>query len=370
MRSATNTRLGVGAALAVSLWLAGAGPAPAHVGHDGGQLVIEGIEPAEKGVLVTAVPGAIGKLRLSTTGATTVEVLGSTGQPMLRVGPGGVDANATSPDWYAVNEPLGIAQVPATAKPTARERWTRVSKRRSWEWFDHRFHPPGKPVYKWTIPIRVDGEPATIRGRIAGLAGTFEPKPDAKGLPPGVTVSGVPGPMPSLGVASSGDARVSVLGPDGEVFARIGAEGAEVNVRSTIWVPTAQAANRDLLESVIDPSAKPQFVTARRSQDMIWPDPRILPRRLATGAAEPGDAAEWTVPLLVGGKRVTVRGTTVVAAPKVEATPAPVPTAQPTEVAAAEAVKSGSTVIILGAIAAAVAVLAAGALVVRRRRRA
>lgn len=359
----------MGATLAASLWLAVAGPAPAHVGHGGGQLVIEGIEPAEKGVRLSAVPGAIGKLRLATAGATEVEVLGKAGQPMLRVGPEGVDANAASPDWYTVNEPLGIAQVPVTAKPAAGERWTRVSRRRSWEWFDHRFHPPGKPVYKWRIPIRVNGEPATIRGRIAGLAGTFELEPDVKGLPPDVTVSGVPGPMPSLRVASSGATRVSVLGPDGEVFARIGAEGAEVNVRSTVWVPTAQAANRNLLESVVDPSAKPQFVTAGRSQDLIWPDPRILPRRLAKGAAEPGDAAKWSVPLRVGGKRVTITGTTVVAAPKEELAPAPAQTAQPAEVAATEAPKGGGTAIVIGVIAAAVCVVAAGALIVRRRRR-
>ncbi len=371
-----RTKRTLGVALAVSLWLAAAGPASAHVGHAGGQLVIEGVKPAEKGVQVSAVPGGIGKLKLTTTGATEVVVLGTGGQPMLRVGPNGVEGNAASPDWYRVNEPLGIAQVPATAKRGARDSWKPVSKLSQWEWFEHRLHPPGKPVYKWAVPIRVNGEPATIRGRIAGLGGAFTIEPDTKDLPLDVTVAGIPGPLPSLKVTGVGETPVDVLGLDGEVFARIRRQGTQVNVHSPVWVPTAQAANRDLLASVVDPSAKPEFVTASRAQDLIWPDPRILPRRLSAGDAEPGDKATWTLPIVVAGKRVTVRGTTVLAEVKPEFTPAPVESAEPVQTtppadaAASATPKGGATAIVIGGIAAAVCVLAAGAIVIRRRRRA
>src|SRR4051794_39067309 len=108
-------------AAAVALCLASAGAAEAHPGH-ASRIIVDGVTPAAKGVTVTAVPDGVGKIRLSST-RSTVEVLGSTGRPMLRIGPGGVEANATSPDWYAVNEPLGIAQVPPKAKPGARPQW-------------------------------------------------------------------------------------------------------------------------------------------------------------------------------------------------------------------------------------------------------
>ena len=196
--------------------------------------------------------------------------------------------------------------------------------------------------------------------------------PDTKGLPLDVTVAGIPGPLPSLKVTGVGETPVDVLGPDGEVFARVGRKGTQVNVHSPVWVPTAQAANRDLLDSVVDPSAKPEFVTASRAQDLIWPDPRILPKRLAAGAAEPGDKAKWTLPIVVAGKRVTLRGTTVLAEVKPEFTPAPVESAEPVQTtppadaAASATPKGGATAIVIGGIAAAVCVLAAGALVVRR----
>ena len=143
-------------------------------------------------------------------------------------------------------------------------------------------------------------------------------------------------------------------------------------MHSPVWVPTAQAANRDLLASVVDPSAKPEFVTASRAQNLIWPDPRILPKRLASGAAETGDKAKWTLPIVVAGKRVTLRGTTVLAEVKPEFTPAPVESAEPVQTtppadaAASATPKGGATAIVIGGIAAAVCVLAAGALVVRR----
>ena len=286
---------------------------------------------------------------------------------MLRIGPGGVDANAASPDWYAVNEPLGIAQAPPSAKPSAPERWKRVSTERVWEWFDHRFHPAsGKPVYKWSVPLRVDGAKARIHGRLTQLGGLFALNPDAAELPVGVTVKGIGSPLPALQVTST-VRRVRVLGPDGEAFARIGPNGAEVNVRSSLWMPTAQARNQSLLDSVIDPKAEPKWVYANRSSDLIWPDPRTVPENRDPGSGL-GEVARWRVPLVVGGRRIALTGTTTLGAEKVEAppaTPTPLATAATTEQSG-----GGSTMAItIGGVAA--LVLASGlALFLLRRRRA
>jgi hypothetical protein len=356
------------AGFAVAVFLALAGPAAAHPGHNS-RIIVEDVSPAVKGVEVTAVSDGVGKIRLATSGSTVAEVLGNDGEPILRIGPGGVDANTASPDWYRVNEPLGIAEVPPTAKPGAPVQWVRVSAVRRWEWFDHRFHPSAKPIFQWAIPLRVDGKPAKIRGHIAASAGTFQITPATAGLPAGVTVTGISGPLPSIKVANDGRKPVTVLAPGGEPFARIGHNGTKINVRSSVWVPTAQTGNRSLLDSVIDPSAQPKFELVSPTADLIWPDPRVVPTPAQVNA---GKGSKWTFPLeTADGKRVTVSGSTKLVAAKPEPSPSSTPVAAATATAAGADSGGGSgstTAILLGA-AAGIVLLAGVALVARRRGR-
>jgi hypothetical protein len=351
-------------------------PAPAHNGDPSKVPVVDSISPAVEGVKVRTVPGGFGKLALTTTGSTTAEVLGGSGQPILRVGPRGVEGNAAAPEWYKDNEPLGIAKVPAAAKRGARARWVRVSVRRSWEWFDHRLHPAGGRVDRWSIPIVVDGRKAEVRGRIETAPGSLQVRLDSKTLAPGVSVSAIDRPAPSLLLRNEGGKTVSVLGPDGEVFARLGPGGDEVNVHSALWVPTAQYGNRDLLSSVVDPGSRPTFVLFGRGRELIWPDSRLLPRSVVptsrTPAAGGVRVATWSVPAVIGGPgghRVSIRGSTfLVPGPAGESSPEKPAGSGP--VSASSENDDGSSGGIWIAVAIAATIVGGGAaLVIRGRRR-
>ena len=40
-------------------------------------------------------------------------MLAEHGEPFLRIGPDGVEANLASPSWYLTNQPFGAGQLPA-----------------------------------------------------------------------------------------------------------------------------------------------------------------------------------------------------------------------------------------------------------------
>jgi len=290
-----------------ALWTTFVPVAAAHPGHAGEWVAVDEIAPHMAGVAVRSVPGALGKLALTTSAGTTATVLGSQGQPLFRVGPHGVDANAAAAEWYEDNEPLGIAQVPPAAGPSAPVRWVRVSTQRTWEWFDHRLHPPGRSLHDWTIPLAVGSTRASIRGRIVKASGTLKLRLDTPRLAAGVRVSAIDTPASALRVRNDRSTPIRVLGPDGEVFARIGPRGAEVNVHSSLWLATAQLRNRSLLESVIDPPAKPRFVLVGTEPELIWPDSRLRPRAPwpsehtgpSAGRREVA-LARWSVPIAIG----------------------------------------------------------------------
>lgn len=82
---------------------------------------------------------------------TSVVVGGYLGEPMLRIGAGGVFANAASPTAQAdriVGSGTG---------------WRRVASGRTYAWHEHRLAPGGaRGVFR--IPVRVDGRSAAITG--------------------------------------------------------------------------------------------------------------------------------------------------------------------------------------------------------------
>jgi hypothetical protein len=330
----------------------GTTPAVAHEDHSQELPVVDAIEPDVPGVEVRAVPGGFGKLALTTRGRTTATVLGRSGQPILRTGPGGVEANRAAPEWYRDNEPLGIADVPRMATAGAPPRWERVSTERTWEWFDHRLHPADATVRRWAIPLRVDDTRATVRGHTQpGRTFAAEIRAGA----PGVALTTIPGPVLSLQLRA-GDRTIGVLGADGEVFARVGPRRTTVNVRSPLWVPTAQYGNRSLLGAVIDPGASPRMRLVSSATGLIWPDPRLAPR-----GREP---ERWTIPLRVGGRRTSVTGTTRFAPPPEHRSQAPPRPASPPE-------QEGGidTIWVAGSVAAGLALIGGAALVGRGRRR-
>lgn len=353
----------------------------AHLGPLSQRIVVEGLSPQVAGVRVRSVEGAIGKVALTTTGSTTAMVLGSSGQPILRSGPRGIEANASAPEWYTDNEPLGIATVPPTATRRAPTRWVRVSAQRTWEWFDHRLHPAGAPIVRWSIALRVDGTRVVARGGVTKAAGVFGLRADARGLPAGTHLAVVERPVPALRLGNDASTPISVLDADGELFARIGPRGVEINVHSRAWLATAQFRNRDLLGTVIDRRAAPKLVLLSTTPELVWPDARLVPQAVPAAAAGPRPVAgpvrvaSWSIPVLVGdgsGARRVIAGTTFVQPQPADTGSAP---SRPTSAIASRGLQpspnpddGGGGLGIVLLIVAAGALLCGGALIVRSRR--
>jgi hypothetical protein len=114
-----------------------------------------------------------------------VVVVGVAGEPVLRIdaGSGGVEANEASPTWVARNG------APVGASGEAPPRWRRVALSRTYAWTDPRVTVPTglltdevladtrpRTVGTWSIPLRIDGVPATV-------VGTHRWVPDARLAP-------------------------------------------------------------------------------------------------------------------------------------------------------------------------------------------
>ena len=179
-------------------------------------------------------------------------------------------------------------------------------------------------------------------------------------------------PTSALRVRNDRPSAVQVMGSEGEVFARIGPRGAEVNVRSPVWLATAQHRGRDLLTSVIDAAAAPQFLVLSKEPELIWPDPRLLPRTplpvVRRGQRTAIPLARWSVPIRTGGggEHVAVRGSAVIAQSAVEGVPTQLPAAAPD--AEPDDGSGGSSALLLFGLAGAVALLCGAALLLRSRR--
>ncbi len=143
---------------------------------------------------VTAVPegidarvlGGDAYLAISADPGAEVEVRGYDGEPYLRIaGDGTVWRNVRSPATYLNEERYGEAggaRLPPAADPAAEPEWDQVADGGQYGWHDHRIHwmspqpPPATEdatsavdVFDWTVPVRVDGRDAQIRGELRWL---------------------------------------------------------------------------------------------------------------------------------------------------------------------------------------------------------
>jgi len=313
---------------------AGARPAAAHPAEPGVYTVLDSVEPEPVDVTISVTVSAAAQLVASNPTATELVVLAETGEPFLRIGPGGVLANLDSPAWYLSNSPGGTVTVPETAQPDAPPRWNQVATAPAWGWFDHRLHPrPGhvppdvlerdepSTLARWEVPFLYGAEAVTAKGRIeyrpdrgrvsAQLVGPADPFP-------GVTVQLAPGPVPGMVLRNTGAEPVTVFGPGGEPFARVGPSGAEVNRHSAAWADNARAQERDsaATSGVVDPAAPPDWHRLSSAPTFAWLEfrgayPDDDPPRSAQRATEPTVLLEWSVPVEAGGQRVDVQAQTV-----------------------------------------------------------
>ncbi|MEU8373695.1 hypothetical protein AB0C22_11280 [Micromonospora sp. NPDC048894] len=140
---------------------------------------VTGITPARSGLTARAVEAGA-RLELVNHSDRDVEVIGYSGEPYLRVGPGGVYENVRSPATYLNRTLAGDTALPATADPAAAPQWRRIGDDRRVRWHDQRalWRETGVPapvaadpgrkhrVRDWTVPLRDGDEPVELRGTL------------------------------------------------------------------------------------------------------------------------------------------------------------------------------------------------------------
>jgi len=131
------------ALLAFGCVLAPAGAALAHNGTGGSssdyRIEIEGWQGDHTGIELRVVELG-NRLELHRTTATSVMILGYSGEPYLRLDAGGVAENVNSPAHYLNLDRFASTNPPASASPDAQPSWTTVSTGSTVRWHDHRAH--------------------------------------------------------------------------------------------------------------------------------------------------------------------------------------------------------------------------------------
>jgi hypothetical protein len=159
-------------------------PAGAAAHGEGGEATgftstVERVTPALPGLELRVLDGD-DRLYLRNETGREVVVLGYDGEPYLRFSDGAVDRNGRSPAVYLNADRYALGEVPASADPDATPVWRRVEAGEAYEWHDHRIQwmstiapdeiradpDSARHVFDWTIPITVDGRPATISGSL------------------------------------------------------------------------------------------------------------------------------------------------------------------------------------------------------------
>ncbi|MEV0806609.1 hypothetical protein [Micromonospora sp. NPDC050200] len=176
-------RAGLVAAAALVTLLALATPAAAHGADapDGTDYRTEvtGLTPARPGLTVRAVEAGA-RLELVNRTGRDVEVIGYSGEPYLRVGPGGTYENTRSPATYLNRTVAGDTALPPETDPAAPPQWRRIADEPRVRWHDQRalWRESGPPaqaaadptrahrIRDWTVPVRDGTEQVEIRGTL------------------------------------------------------------------------------------------------------------------------------------------------------------------------------------------------------------
>ncbi|MGR6317663.1 hypothetical protein Q2K19_04605 [Micromonospora soli] len=176
-------RVGLVVTAALAALLAPATPAAAHGADapDGTNYRAEtsAVSPARPGLTARMVEAGA-RLELTNTTGQDVEVLGYSGEPYLRIGPGGVYENTRSPATYLNRTIAGDTQLSPEADPAATPVWRRISDGPSARWHDQRtlWRESGPPpqvsadpsreqrIRDWVVPLRAGDRTIEVRGTL------------------------------------------------------------------------------------------------------------------------------------------------------------------------------------------------------------
>jgi hypothetical protein len=140
---------------------------------------ITSITPKVSGLSVEVLEFADRLLLRNHTGQT-VTVYGYSGEPYVRLLPGGAaEQNMRSPAVYLNTNFYASVTVPPSANAGAPPKWEAVDQTGQFEWHDHRIHwmspvtPPqvkdeGKrtKIFDWRVPIQIGTQPGAISGEL------------------------------------------------------------------------------------------------------------------------------------------------------------------------------------------------------------
>jgi hypothetical protein len=130
------------------------------------------VSPSEPlpGVRVEIVAGRVPALYLENAGGEPVVVLGSAGEPFLRIGPDGTSANVRSPTWLASGK-AAVTLEPVRADARDEPLWQRQSPSPRYAWIEPRAAAPaadGPPspgiVREWQLTLRRGTRTVPVRG--------------------------------------------------------------------------------------------------------------------------------------------------------------------------------------------------------------
>lgn len=310
-------------------------PCPVAQAHGGGapaRPVGLAVEPATAGINVAAVFVGDWRIELTSTSRETVTVFDPEGRSFLRFTPDGVEADYGARAWHEGN----VTSVPGRVvsshvTPESPPEWRPVTATPTWSWFDARIRPEREllspqlvqanvatRLRDFEIPIRVGEEPGRITGYLE-----YEPRNGVyrhtilTGSRPlaGLEVDEVLGrTVPTLALDNQTGETITILGRQGEPFARITGAFVEANLASPTWVEVSQSM-RVVPTVKADASAPPQWQRVSEGPRWSWPDFRsrppdteLPPTTLARGGSVV--VKRWAVPLEVGSRRVEIRGFT------------------------------------------------------------
>lgn len=306
--------------------------AGAHTGDLLARPIFERINPAVPGVEVEVVATANYQFLVNNPTPTELTIVATTGEPFIRIGPEGVFGNYSSPSWYDSNVPDGLLKFPDRAKAGAdvAPEWRKVAREPTWGWYDHRLHPIERYLQKevlestepvklgtWRVPVRYGEQKGEIQGRFEykPVLGTYKtilksPENPAEGVKVQVVSSRT---IPAIFLENTSPTPVTVLGKEGEPFARIG-PNAEVNLHSPTWVEIEQARG-DTPTVPADAKATPSWRQVQRTPRWSWIDFRAAPPQKEVSKEialrdGPTTVKTWRVPLLIGDRRTELVGIT------------------------------------------------------------
>ena len=293
------------------------------------------MSPAVGGVAVNVAYSANYQLIVSNTTAQAVTFLADSGEPFLEIGPDGVRGNFASPTFFSSNNPGGRDSFPPGAKPGADVTpiWKKLSRQKSWGWYDHRLHPTESYVPpeivnarkvvvlgRWRIPLRYGDQTGELQGRfefrpVHGSYAMVQKSP--KEPAPGVTIQVVSGSIvPAVFVKNDSPTPVVVLGGQGEPFARIGAKGGatEVNLKSQTWAEIQQALGKDPSDEA-DAAAEPKWQQVAPTPAWNWLEfraaaPKSDPPQAVIDSGKTVTVKTWSIPYLIGDQRGSIEGIT------------------------------------------------------------